>query len=859
MKNSTPIKVQNNTSLKITATDQSYTLEQQTSSARGDARKDKPNNLVYFVNAITYKDKYGYQYEQSHLGTGITVEYSFATTPDEESGNGFRQFSARQKKDIRAALDRYAKFTNLKFTEVGNNSKQIDFTFYYYDFTGGKFSNASGYAYYGGNVYLNTNIYKVQGDDYFSPENKGFKEDPNKPGYFISAPRGFSSVLHEVGHSLGFKHPFESPSLQEAGAGTEDNEKYTVMSYLTTDFDAPQQLGLFDIAAAQYLYGVNPNYHGGNDTYTLSDKYISDGGGMDTLDASAARAGVYINLTAGSWLYEGAKASLISAANQSFIGYWTIIENGIGSSYADTIFGNMAANNLKGKSGNDAINGSGGNDILNGNAGRDTLTGGTGNDIFIFNATPNSSNIDTITDFTPGKDKLQLNRTIFARLAGMKKLAATSFAANAGGKAKDKDDYLVYNTATGVLSYDADGSGAGAAVQIAILKNKAMLHAEDIQLSGNVVDNEDSGNNGNTGNTGNTNIIQGTIFNDIISGTAKDDLINGLSGNDFITGKAGKDTLNGGIGRDFLQGNQGNDWLTGGQGSDTLYGGKDNDSLDGGTSADLLFGNNGNDSLNGGEGKDFLQGNDGNDFLAGGLGSDTLYGGKNNDTLKGDAGMDLLFGNKGNDSLNGGEGKDFLQGNDGNDFLAGGLGSDTLYGGKNNDTLDGGAGTDLLFGNKGNDVLNGGNGKDFLQGNGGADSLHGDAGDDILYGGKGNDTLAGGAGTDILYGNKGNDTFILGYSGSNIDTIADFISREDRIQLNKAFFTELENGELDTNLFAANATGSAVDADDRILYNTKTGALFYDADGTGHNAAVQIATLQNKSELKATDLFIAAA
>ncbi len=110
---------------------------------------------------------------------------------------------------------------------------------------------------------------------------------------------------------------------------------------------------------------------------------------------------------------------------------------------------------------------------------------------------------------------------------------------------------------------------------------------------------------------------------------------------------------------------------------------------------------------------------------------------------------------------------------------------------------------------------------------------------------------------DKLFGKEGNDLFVLNGDSGDIDTIFDFTSGEDHLQLSGEIFAGLAEGELGEDLFAANATGSAMDADDRVLYNTDTGALFYDADGNGEGAAVQLAILANKEEVQATDFLVA--
>jgi Ca2+-binding RTX toxin-like protein len=126
----------------------------------------------------------------------------------------------------------------------------------------------------------------------------------------------------------------------------------------------------------------------------------------------------------------------------------------------DTITGYTGADVLSGGLGHDVIDGREGNDFLNGGDGNDTLTGGSGNDRFVFSAAPNAvSNVDTVTDFVSGLDKLVLSKAVFAALP-------------AAGTLLDPDisTLLDYNAGTGAVTYDADGEGVGnAGVVIALL------------------------------------------------------------------------------------------------------------------------------------------------------------------------------------------------------------------------------------------------------------------------------------------------------------------------------------------------------------------------------------------------------
>ncbi|MGO4524969.1 hypothetical protein AB4097_08910 [Microvirga sp. 2MCAF35] len=126
----------------------------------------------------------------------------------------------------------------------------------------------------------------------------------------------------------------------------------------------------------------------------------------------------------------------------------------------------------------DILTGGRGNDTLAGGLGNDILKGNAGKNIFVFDTKPNrKSNADKILDFNVKDDTIQLDNAIFKKLGKVGKLKAAYF--TIGDKAKDGNDYLIYNKIKGTLSYDADGSGKGAAVLIATLAKKLKMTAAD--------------------------------------------------------------------------------------------------------------------------------------------------------------------------------------------------------------------------------------------------------------------------------------------------------------------------------------------------------------------------------------------
>jgi Ca2+-binding RTX toxin-like protein len=130
-----------------------------------------------------------------------------------------------------------------------------------------------------------------------------------------------------------------------------------------------------------------------------------------------------------------------------------------------------------GDGGNDVLIGGPRGDYLHGGAGNDTLTGGGGHDRFVFDTTLNAAgNVDRITDFQPGVDKIVLSKSVFVTLS-LGTLAAGSF--HAGAHAHDSDDHIIYDPKNGHLIYDANGSAPGGATLFATLAPGLALHHGD--------------------------------------------------------------------------------------------------------------------------------------------------------------------------------------------------------------------------------------------------------------------------------------------------------------------------------------------------------------------------------------------
>ncbi|MEQ1742207.1 MAG: calcium-binding protein, partial [Candidatus Nitrotoga sp.] len=206
---------------------------------------------------------------------------------------------------------------------------------------------------------------------------------------------------------------------------------------------------------------------GGDDTLTGGSGVDTMIGGLGNDSYFVENAGDVVTeyLNQGTDTVSSRLTYTLPANLENLILTGTLAINGTGNNLANVIIGNTAANQLDGGLGDDTLDGG-----LSNNG----LTGGAGNDSFRFTTT---GHVDTITDYNVANDTIQLENGVFTALTTTGTLAAGQF--RIGTQAVDANDFIIYNNATGALLYDANGNGAGAAVQIATIGvGLAMTNAE---------------------------------------------------------------------------------------------------------------------------------------------------------------------------------------------------------------------------------------------------------------------------------------------------------------------------------------------------------------------------------------------
>ena len=539
----------------------------------------------------------------------------------------------------------------------------------------------------------------------------------------------------------------------------------------------------------------------------------------------------------------------------------------------DVVHGGRGSDQLFGEDGNDQLFGGAGNDSLDGGNGDDAMTGGPGNDTYQVDSAGDSvtelpnGGIDTINvgfSYVLPDNVENLTLTGTGNINGTGNAGNNVLTGNSGANVlaggAGNDTYVIDSSDT-VIENPGEGNDtviANFSYTLApALENLTLTGTGDFDAIGNAADNKLVGNDGN-------NVIDGGAGNDTMIGGAGNDTYYVDSSGDTVT----ETSAAGGIDQVFsrvsfvLGANVENLTLTG---SDAIDG-------TGNGLANMLVGNRAANVLTGGAGNDTYVVSAGDTVveMAGG-GTDTVQSALNF-TLAANVEQLVLSGNArigiGNaqDNVITGDAKNnTLDGQAGNDTLDGGPGYDTLLGGSGNDTYYVDSAADQVVELPGGGIDTVHSTSSYYQLSANVENLIFDTGanaqgfgndsNNTLTGNLGNDTLAGGLGNDVLTGGAGSDTFVFDTSpgAGNVDTIKDFVAGTDHLSFDNAIFGALgAQGALAPNVFHLGSVAQGTD--DHLIYNTTTGALYYDADGVGGQAAVEVAVLAGHPALVAADI-----
>ena len=349
---------------------------------------------------------YGYNWRSSDITFSLINEVDSSFSNDYLSDNlnnlvtSRSSFSPAQAEAISTALIKWSNVTSINFTEVKETDNSFGtLRFGLSDYIDALVSNSSAFAFFpsniesGGDIWLNANTKDILDGKFIGT----FSESTFQEGSF-----SYSILVHEIGHALGLKHPFETSSRNFDTLNDDDNViNNTIMSYaISLDADVvgltayPTTPMIEDIRAIQHLYGTNNSFNSGDTSYFFDDsttyfQTIWDSGGTDTITYSGNQPlELSLNSASGNFIGKRVKGysengTYLTEIKNIYIADFVTIENASGGSGNDLIRGNSTSNFLVGGKGNDSLYGHGANDVFEGGGGNDFIYGGEGVDILL--------------------------------------------------------------------------------------------------------------------------------------------------------------------------------------------------------------------------------------------------------------------------------------------------------------------------------------------------------------------------------------------------------------------------------------------------------------------------------------------
>lgn len=803
-----------------------------------------PDTSLYYIDALNGGVKWG---DAAGTGADLTFSFPWATSSTaywaDDYGSGeldydLNALSGIEQTAVREALALWATFADLSFTEISDSTAVGDLRFAW---TGYLDPDTAAWAYYpddyyaqGGDVWLLSNSIGGNGDEYWLPDHYGF-----------------NVILHEIGHALGLKHPFEGSSTLPTG---EDSYQYSLMSYTQGagyGYTYPSTPMLYDIAAIQYLYGANMSYHASDDTYTFTSatpaiQTIWDAGGNDTFSVDGANYGCTISLQDGEFSNIRVDSGSASLSNNISIAFGVTIENAVGGNGNDQITGNESDNFLCGGKGNDTLEGDTGLDtaVFSGNRADYTITK-TASGFTVLDGVTYRDGLDTVSniekfqfaDQTVNAFENSITLTISTSPTFIDTAGDDSFSTTSGNLA-GQDIYG--NT----LSYGIGGgtTTSGVATQIgtygtlsvdtisgtySFTPNDSAIEAlKSLATESFTVTATDG-----AVSTSQTLVIRIQGADDLatLSGThtgnVREDGVSVTGGTLSINDRDNGDNrfiptvISSNFGSLSIDDSGNWTYILDNTASQDFQGEREytdsfHVSTTSGESVQVVISITGEYETDsyislapttqegvsyiGGDAGELIRSTALSDKINAGNGDNVILAGDGNNRVTAGSGNDDIITGNGNDKITAGDGNNFIKAGDGNNTVTTGDGHDEIVALGGNDKITAGGGANIIDAGEGNNAITTLGGDDSISTGTGNDKISSGDGNNYVVAGNGIDTVLCGSGNDEILAGAGNDFVKAGvgndliYGGEGADTLSGGAGND------RFVFDSLEEGVYDT-------------------------------------------------------------